>query len=282
MSSSKAVRWTNYVLMYIALAMPRHLSSAASGLLATLLSVLLAACSPAPDKATPPVVLAASSLQESLEQAADSWAAAGHPRPVLSFAASSALARQAENGAPADIFFSADEKWMDELEAKGLVRSGTRLTLLGNRIVLVAPKDSAVRVALDDPHSLDAVLGDGRLSMADPDAVPAGKYGKAALEKLGIWPSVEDRIARGENVRAALALVERGEAPLGIVYATDAAASGKVRVVATFPEASHPPIRYPVAILKTAVSPDAQGFRDFLASDAGRAVFRRFGFTDPR
>jgi len=263
-------------------AMIRQRQTAAVSLLASFLAVLAAACSPARDDAAPPVVLAAASLQESLEAAADGWARQGHPRPVLSFAASSALARQAESGAPADLFFSADEKWMDELDGKGLLRPGTRITLLGNAIVLVAPQDSKAAVALDDPASLPAALGDGRLAMADPAAVPAGKYGKAALETLGIWPAVEHRVASGENVRAALALVERGEAPLGIVYATDAAASAKVRVVATFPATSHPPILYPLAVLKTSASPDAQGFRDFLASDAGRAIFLRYGFTAPQ
>lgn len=265
--------------------MIRVRSSVLVALLAACLATVLAGCSPAAEtgesKETPPVVLAAASLQESLEAAALQWAAKGHPKPVLSFAASSALARQVENGAPADIFFSADEQWMDDLDGKGLLRPGTRATVLGNSIVLIAPKTSLVTARLDDPRGFGAALGDGRLSMADPAAVPAGKYGMAALKTLGIWPVVEKRVARAENVRAALALVERGEAPLGIVYATDAAASAKVRVVAVFPQDSHPPILYPVAVLKNATSADAQAFRDFLASPESQGIFRKYGFTAP-
>lgn len=265
--------------------MIRTRSSALVAVLAACLATILAGCSPAAEQAqdegAPPIVLAAASLQESLETAAQQWAAKGHPKPVLSFAASSALARQVENGAPADIFFSADEQWMDELDGKGLLRRGTRATLHGNAMVLIAPKGSTVTVRLDDPRGFGAALGDGRLSMGDPDAVPAGKYGVAALKSLGIWPMMEKRVARAENVRAALALVERGEAPLGIVYATDAAASAKVRVVAMFPQDSHPPILYPVAILKDATGADAQAFRDFLASEEGLGIFRKHGFTAP-
>ena len=229
-----------------------------------------------------PIVLAASSLQESMAAAADAWAAKGHARPVISFAASSALARQIQNGAPADLYLSADEDWMDAVEADGLLRSGSRRSLLGNEILLVAPANSDIAVDLDDVGSVVRALGDGRLAMADPDAVPAGRYGKAALESLRLWPAMKDRIARGENVRAALALVERGEAPLGIVYATDAKASDAVRVVVTFPAASHPPIRYPVAVLAASTSDDAAPFADFLASDRGHAIFAGFGFTRPR
>src|SRR5690606_18110241 len=149
--------------------------------------------------------------------------------------------RQIESGAPADIFISADEEWMDELERKGLIRAGSRKELLGNALVLIAPQGTGP-VSLDNPNDFRAILGDGRLAMADPDAVPAGRYGKAALERLGLWNMVATRIAPAENVRAALALVERGQAPLGAVYATDALASGKVQTVARFPTASHPPI----------------------------------------
>lgn len=237
---------------------------------------LLAACSPSTGAGSSdkgPVVLAAASLQEALSAAADAWAVGGHPAPVLSFAGSSALARQIEQGAPADLFISADEAWMDTLERQGLLRPGTRADLLSNRLVLVAPKGSAARGLAD--------LGDGRLALADPDAVPAGKYAKAALEHLGQWQGVADRIASAENVRAALALVERGEAPLGIVYATDAMASGKVRVVLTFPADSHPPIVYPVAILAASSNPDAAALRAFLASPEAQAIFARHGFRTP-
>ena len=226
-----------------------------------------------------PLVLAAASLQESLTAAADAWAAKGHPHPVISFAASSALARQVEAGAPADLFISADEPWMDELATKGLIVPETRKSFLANALVLVAPADSRLRISIGKGFPLAKALGDGRLAMADPDAVPAGKYGKAALQALGVWPSVEAKVASAENVRAALALVERGAAPLGIVYATDAKASKLVRVVGTFPASSHPPITYPLARLKTATNRDAEAFRKFLISREGQAIFIRSGFS---
>ena len=216
------------------------------------------------------MVLAASSLQEAMTDAVEAWEAQGHPEPALSFAASSALARQVESGAPADIFVSADEAWMDELETNGLLRAGSRGDLLGNRLVAIAPKGAAP-IALAD-------LGDGRLALADPEAVPAGRYAKAALETLGLWDGLEDNVVPAENVRAALALVERGEAALGIVYATDALASDRVQVVERLPAGSHPPIRYPVAILAASANPGAQALRAFLASREARAIFERRGF----
>lgn len=229
----------------------------------------LAACgSPAPKQG--PVVLAASSLQESLTEVAQAWTAQGHPAPVLSFAASSALARQIQQGAPADLFLSADEDWADTLEKAKLLRPGTRADLLSNRLVLIAPKDGKVR-------SL-AGLGQGKLALADPSAVPAGKYAKAALTSLGQWQTVEAKVVPAENVRAALALVEHREAALGIVYETDALASGKVAVVDTLPENSHPPIRYPVAVLAGSSNPDGAAFRAFLASGTAGAIFQRHGF----
>lgn len=226
-----------------------------------------------------PLVLAASSLQEAMTAAADAWARGGRPRPIVSFAASSALARQMMAGARADLFVSADEEWMDAVAARGLVRPGTRSDLAGNRLVLVAPLSAARgSVRLGRGGNLAAVLGAGRLAIADPAAVPAGRYGQAALERLGDWPAVAGRLAKAENVRAALALVERGAAPLGVVYATDARASRQVRVVAVFPAGSHPPIRYPLAVLTASSHPDAAGFRAFLLSARGRAILRRHGF----
>jgi molybdate transport system substrate-binding protein len=242
----------------------------------------LAACGPLQRARQPLVVLAASSLQEALTAEADAWARQDHPRPTLSFAASSALARQVSSGAPADLFVSADEQWMDALEEAGSLKVGTRRDLLSNAIVLIAPKDSAIRVDLTDPPSLASALGSGRLAMADPEAVPAGRYGKSALEHLGAWGKVAGKVAAAENVRAALKLVETGEAPLGIVYATDAAASHKVRVVAAFPADSHPPIRYPVGILAASRNAQAASFENFLASPPGQAIFARYGFGPAR
>jgi molybdate transport system substrate-binding protein len=250
--------------------------------LALFAALCLAACGAGTDEPRPLGVHAASRLQEALEAEADAWAAHGHPRPTLSFAASSALARQVESGAPADLFLSADEKWMDALQKDGKVAPGTRGDLLGNSLVLIAPKDSKATVDFTKPASLAAALGPkGKLSMADPASVPAGIYGKEALGKLGLWAGVEGKVASAENVRAALALVESGEAPLGVVYATDAKASARVRVVATFPETSHEPITYPVAVIAGAPSADAAGFRAFLASDQAQAIFARYGFTKP-
>lgn len=233
-------------------------------------------------RAKPPLVLAAASLQESLTEAAAAWAAKGHPPPVLSFAASSALARQIEAGAPADLFISADEPWMDAVARKGLIRPATRTSFLANRLVLIAPASSRARVAIRPGFPIARLLGNGRLAMADPEAVPAGKYGKAALTRLGVWGDVARRVVGAENVRAALALVERGAAPLGIVYATDARASKAVRIVGVFPADSHPPITYPLATLAKSTSAEAEGFHRFLLSPQAGAIFVRHGFVVKR
>ena len=240
---------------------------------------LLMASAPVEVAAKPPLVLAAASLQESLNAAADAWVAEHHQRPVLVFAGSSALARQIEAGAPADLFISADEDWMNELQSKGLVKPGTRSDFLGNRLVLIAPLGSSLRLRIGPGFPLGRALGSGKLAMADPDSVPAGRYGRAALIKLGVWPSVEGKVVRAENVRAALAFVERGAAAAGIVYDTDRMASRKVMLVGTFPENSHAPIAYPIATLKSSASADADGFRRFLVSPAGERIFARFGFA---
>lgn len=242
------------------------------------LALLLTGIAPALGQGRPPLVLAAASLQESLSAAADRWASKGHPKPVISFAASSALARQVEAGAPADLFVSADEEWMTYLAQRRLIQPRSRVSFLTNSLVLVAPATSRVRLTIGPRFPLDRALGGGRLAMGDPNAVPAGKYGKAALTRLGVWPSVQGRVAAAENVRAALALVARGEAPLGIVYATDARAAPGVRVVGTFPASSHTPITYPVATLAASRNPEAEGFRRFLISAEGKGLFRRFGF----
>ena len=249
--------------------------------LLTAILVLLTFAQPA-RAATAPTVLAAASLQEALTEAADAFARQRHPRPVLAFAASSALARQVQAGAPADMFVSADEQWMDALAAKGLIVAASRRDLASNVLVLIEPAGGHTRLAIARGFPLARALGNGRLALADPAAVPAGIYAKAALASLGVWPSVATRIAAAENVRAALALVERGQALLGVVYATDALASAKVRVVGRFPAGSHPRIAYPVALIAPingrVANPEAEAFRRFLLGREGQAILRRHGF----
>jgi molybdate transport system substrate-binding protein len=225
-------------------------------------------------------VFAAASLKNALDDVVAAYQAKTGKTMLISYAASSALAKQIEAGAPADIFFSADLAWMDYLQERGLIRSDTRHTLLGNEIVLVAPTDSGVTATIAAGMDLAGLLGpDGRLAMANVDSVPAGRYGKAALEALGIWPSVADRIVQADNVRSALAFVAEGEAPLGIVYRTDANSEPKVRVVGTFPPDSHPPILYPVAITASSTDEDARAFFDFMRSETARPAYEKQGFT---
>ncbi|MGX5733525.1 molybdate ABC transporter substrate-binding protein [Bosea thiooxidans] len=225
------------------------------------------------------VIFAAASMKNALDEAAANWVKeTGKPAPKISYAASNTLAKQIENGAPADLFVSADLDWMDYVAGKNLIRPESRVSLLSNRIVLIAGKDSTARLELKPSADLSAALGSGRLAMGNVDSVPAGKYGKAALEKLGSWDKLKDKIAQAESVRAALLLVSRGEAPLGIVYATDAAADPQVKVVATFPEDSHPPIVYPVAMIKDSANPDAQAFLTYLRSPSAKPVFEKQGF----
>jgi molybdate transport system substrate-binding protein len=243
-----------------------------------LVSLVAALSLPSALLAKAPLVFAAASLQESLNAVADAWAAKHHERPTISFAASSALAKQIDAGAPADLFISADEPWMDDVQKNGLVAPGTRVSFLANKLVLVAPAGSGGTMAIKPGFALAKALGDGKLAMADPDSVPAGKYGKASLTALGVWPQVQGKVVRGDSVRAALAFVERGEAPYGIVYATDALASKKVRIAGVFPDASHPPITYPIARLSAASSAEAEGFRLFVISKQGREIFRKYGF----
>jgi molybdate transport system substrate-binding protein len=225
------------------------------------------------------VVFAAASLKNALDDAAGAFQQAGGDKVNVSYAASSALAKQIESGAPADIFVSADLDWMDYVQQRSLIKPQTRKNLLGNRLVLVAPVSSDVKVEIKPNFPLASLLKDGRLAIADPDAVPAGKYGKAALEKLGVWSSVADKLARAENVRAALFFVSRQEAPLGIVYQTDAAADKGVKIVAVFPEDSHPPVVYPIALIAGSKSPGAAKFLGFLESAAARPIFEKQGFT---
>jgi len=222
------------------------------------------------------IVFAAASLKNALDEVA----AASPSKPIISYGASSALAKQIEAGAPAQVFISADLDWMDYLEQRKLLRDGTRKNILGNKLVLIAPAGSAVKTEIQPGFPLAKLLGDGRLATADPAHVPAGKYTKAALEKLGVWDAVAGKLAPAETVRAALALVARGETPLGTVYATDAAAEPKVRVVAVFPDGLHPPVVYPVALLSGAPATGAAAdFVALLSSPAARKVFEKHGFA---
>ncbi|MBF9194532.1 molybdate ABC transporter substrate-binding protein [Microvirga sp. BT290] len=226
------------------------------------------------------VVFAAASLKNALDDAAAAWMRDNSGRRVVvSYAASNALAKQIEVGAPADLFFSADLDWMDYAAAKSLIKTESRVSLLGNSLVLIAPKGSQARIDLRPGVDLASILGSDRLAMGHVNAVPAGKYGKAALEHLGAWAGVKDRIAQTENVRAALVLVSRGEAPLGIVYKTDAVSDPNVTIVATFPESSHRPIVYPVALTKDSANPEAVAFLAFMRSDKVKPIFEKQGFT---
>jgi molybdate transport system substrate-binding protein len=249
-------------------------------LLATLGLLLAAGCAPSKPDAKGPLVLAPSSLQAALGEAAQAWAKQGNPEPVLSFAATPALARQIEAGAPADLFLSADEQWMDDLAGKSLIRDDSRRDLLGNALVVIAPAD-AKGIGELDIGNLASALGPGRLALADPASVPAGRYARQALTKLGVWQAVEAKVVPAENVRAALALVARGEAALGVVYATDARAEPGVRVAHTFAQGEHAPIVYPAAVLKTSKSAQAKPFLDWLSSAEAAAIFRKHGFTVP-
>jgi molybdate transport system substrate-binding protein len=227
-------------------------------------------------------VFAAASVKNVLDDAKNAMLSKGGGTFVASFAASSALAKQIEQGAPADLFISADTDWMDYLAGKNLIRPDTRTILATNSLVLIAPAASPAAIDLKAGADLAALLGEGRLAVADIKAVPAGKYAKAALENMEVWASVEGRLAQAENVRAALALVSRGEAPLGIVYGSDARSDSNVRIVATIPAGMHPPIVYPAAVTANARSPAAAAsLLGFLASSEGRALFVAQGFGPP-
>jgi len=224
------------------------------------------------------LVFAAASLSEALEEVGRAFTAATGMRVAASYAASSVLAKQIEAGAPADAFFSADVAWVDYLEKRGLIQPSSRRDVLRNTLVLIAPADSTLRLRIAPGFDLAGALKGGRLAIADPDSVPAGEYARAALTRLGVWSRVSDRAVRGENVRAALAYVARGEAPLGIVYRTDAQAERRVRVVDVFPKDSHPPITYALALTARA-PPKAAQLVEFLTGDVARQIFVRYGFT---
>lgn len=223
------------------------------------------------------VVFAAASLTNALQELGDSFTQQTSIPVKFSFAASSALARQIENGAPADVFFSADLDWMDYLQTRNLIQRDTRHDVLGNRLVLIAPADSTIRLKIEPNFPLSGALGKGRLATGDPDAVPVGRYAQGALTKLGVWKDVSDRLIRADSVRSALAFVDRGEAPLGIVYETDAFIDRKVHVVDVFPEGSHLPIVYPIALTVVAKA-DAARFVAHVRGPAGDLAFKAYGF----
>lgn len=256
-----------------------RLASLVSLVIVALLFAPLAARAGAPEE-QPLRVFAAASLTEVLQQLAIDYAATGAGEPRLTFAGSSQLARQIEAGAPADIFISADQEWMDYLAARDLIQSRTRRDIAGNTLVLIAPVDSRITLRLVPGADLAAALGGGRLATGDPDSVPAGRYARGALMSLGAWPAVADRLARAENVRIALTYVARAEVPLGIVYATDARTEPRVRIVDTFPETSHLPIRYAAAVLRQA-SDEAGAFLAFLTGEVATRQFRERGFVSP-
>lgn len=235
----------------------------------------------APALADDVTVFAAASLTEALDRIAAQWSGETGHRAVMSYAGSSALARQIQEGAPADIFISASADWMDEVAASGDIRAESRRVLLGNRLVLIAHGE-AEPATIDETLDLPALLDGGRLSMAMVNSVPAGIYGRQALMNLGLWDQVEPMIAQSDNVRAALAFVAQGEAPLGIVYGTDAAVQDHVTVIGTFPETSHGPITYAAAITTGSESTEAAAFLDYLGSPSAQPIWAEFGFTIPQ
>jgi len=245
--------------------------------LAAALSLTLAGQAVAAEKIT---VFAAASLTNALQEIASQYKKKNNVEVVSSFASSSTLARQIEQGAPADLFISADQQWMDDAVAKKSIEDATRVTLLGNELVLVAPRgDSAKPVTLNQQTDWKSLLKGERLAVGDPDHVPAGIYAQEALQKLGAWEQVSPSLARANNVRAALALVERSETPYGIVYGSDAVASDKVQVVGTFPAASHKPVEYPMAVVKAHNNAVVKAFYDYLKGPEAAAVFKQYGFS---
>jgi molybdate transport system substrate-binding protein len=225
------------------------------------------------------LVFGAASLKNALDEANTGFQRDTGHKVVVSYGASSALAKQIEGGAPADVFISADLDWMDYVAEHKLIKPETRFNLLGNKLVLIAAADSNISLPIVPNLPLAQALGNGRLAMADPAAVPAGKYGKAALEALGVWPSVSSKIAPAQDVRAALLFVSRGEALLGIVYQTDAAADKGVKIVGSFPESTHPPIIYPLAVTATSANPEATAYIQYLKSPAAKPAFEKQGFV---
>jgi len=253
----------------------------ATRLLAFVSLLLAVAAAPHPSAAQDKsiAIFAAASMKNAVDDINAAYTKATGVKVVASYAASSALAKQLEQGAPADVFASADLDWMDYAIQKKVIRQDTRVNLLGNRLVLIAPADSKLtNVAIGPGFDLAKLAGDGRVTTGDVQAVPVGKYAKAALEKLGAWQAAAPKFAMAESVRAALAFVARGEAVLGIVYETDAKVEPKVKVVGVFPQDAYPPVVYPVALTATA-KPEAAGYLDFLRSSAAKAIFEEYGFS---
>lgn len=247
-------------------------------LVRALLAALLTVVAPVAAHAADVTVFAAQSLSDALQDVGKAWQQKTGHTAVFSFAASSALAKQIEASAYADMFISADADWMDYLDSRGLVVHATRTNLLGNHLVLIVPSDSKTTIKITPHFDIVGALKGGRLAVADTDSVPAGKYAKAALSSLGVWDAVQDHLAPAENVRVALAYVARGEAPLGIVYTTDAISEPRVRIADMFPESTHPRILYPVALTKEA-KPPAADFLMFLESPDARRIFEKAGFV---
>jgi molybdate transport system substrate-binding protein len=240
-------------------------------------ALLLALTASAAGGAPVITIYGAASLTNVLQSLGESFTAATGVPVRFSFAASSQLARQIETGAPADVFFSADQEWMDYLDQRELIQQSTRHNVVGNRLVLIAPADSRLDLRIVPNFPLRAALGNERLATGDPDVVPAGRYARSALQNLGVWNDVANRLVRAENVRSAMVYVARGEAPLGIVYETDARVDPKVRIVDVFPASSHPPIAYPIALTRGA-SPAAARFIDYLRGPDGKSAFLKSGF----
>jgi molybdate transport system substrate-binding protein len=250
-------------------------------LFASLIAIITIGCAPqllaAQDSIT---VFAAASMKNALDGTNAAFTKATGVKVVASYAASSALAKQIEQGAPADVFVSADLQWMDYAAVHNLIRSDTRVNLLGNKLVLIAPKDSKLdKVEIAKGFDIAKLAGDGRVAVADVKAVPAGLYAKAALEQLNAWTAAEPKLAMAENVRATLAFVARGETPIGIVYETDAKVEPNVKIVGVFPEDSHPPVTYSVAATTAATNPAVKRYLDFLRTSAAKVIFERYGFS---
>ncbi|ACB95900.1 molybdate ABC transporter substrate-binding protein [Beijerinckia indica] len=240
---------------------------------------LAQAPAPAPTAGTGPVIFAAASMKTALDGVAAAWQAQTGKKPAISYASSAVLAKQIEQGAPADIFISADVEWMDYLDKAKLLKPGTRRNLLGNELVLIEPANDNVALKITSGFDLAKATGDSKIAVCTISSCPGGIYAKQAFENLKVWSEVEPKLAQADNIRNALALVSRGEAKFGVVYATDAKAEPKVKVVDTFPSASHNPIVYPIALLNSSTNPDAQAFAGFLTSQAATKILTDQGFS---